>query len=102
MNKQEAIDTLARYLPPDLREQVLDAFSPDKASEHAIEVERYERPGGYRWRIASYYDGQSIALTEAGCRELLDYLLHHVGEFTEQTPPVFNPKVYLREMKGEL
>jgi hypothetical protein len=27
MNKQEAIDTIARYLPPDLRKQVLDAFS---------------------------------------------------------------------------
>ncbi len=52
-------------------------------AEPAIEVERFERAGGHRWRIHSFYDGDSIALTEAGMRALLDWLLLHAGEFTE-------------------
>ncbi len=52
-------------------------------AEPAIEVERFERAGGHRWRIHSFYDGDSIALTEVGMRELLDHLLRIAGEFTE-------------------
>ncbi len=43
----------------------------NEQAEPAIEVERFERAGGHRWRIHSFYDGDSIALTEAGMRELL-------------------------------
>ncbi len=63
--------------------------------EQAILVERFDRPGGHRWRIHSFYDGDSIALTETGMRELLDWLLLHAGEFDlgQSTPtgPVKRP-----------
>jgi len=55
----------------------------NEQAEPAIEVERFERAGGHRWRIHSFYDGDSIALTEAGMRELLDWLLVHAKDFTE-------------------
>ncbi len=52
-----------------------------------IEVERYERTvtGGYRWRIHSRHDGNSIEVSAQGMRELLDELLKSAGQFSEAT-----------------
>ncbi len=70
-------------------------YQAGEQAEPAIEVERFERAGGHRWRIHSFYDGDSIALTEVGMRELLDHLLRIAGEFTEgqskPTGPVKRP-----------
>jgi hypothetical protein len=63
------------------------AFSED-AREQAIWVETYSVPGGVRWRVHSYYDGDSIALSDVGMRELLDWLAAHQGDFAE---PVMVP-----------
>ncbi len=63
-------------------------------AEPAIEVERFDRPGGHRWRVHSFYDGDSIALSEAGMRELLDWLLLHAGEFTEGESTTSPPRLW--------
>lgn len=54
-----------------------------------IEVECYEKTvlHGQRWRIHSFYDKESIALTDQGMRELLDTLLKIADQFSDQPPP---------------
>ena len=55
-------------------------------SEQEIEVEQIEhtrRPERSVFRIHSFYDKESIALTDQGMRELLDWLLLHAGEFDQ-------------------
>jgi len=45
-----------------------------------ISIERIERTQTV-WRIHSYYDTESIAVTREGMRQLLDWLLLHAKEF---------------------
>src|SRR6266571_6533322 len=71
--------------------QFADGFTEEVQLHQAeslqeVEVERYEANQliGQRWRIHSYHDGESIALTDQGMRELLDLLLCRAGEFSAQ------------------
>ncbi len=55
-----------------------EAKQPYRLSEPEIEVERFERPAGVRYRIHSHQDGESIEVTPQGLRDLEAWLQIHM------------------------